>query len=626
MLGLLSFSEKTSLLEITLPHHSHLTLPKDVVEANIHFPPEHRLHDCMRWLPPELHSNYDVLGLAMTLHMISKPDIQEFAVRSLSLHHTLPTEEQAHRDQLFQAIWDAYHPDTLPESKRPSQCALAQLVARTYPTELIQSWTRATCYQLWTTCSMWAKDGLPDAPPIATINKRIRLNAMAQPRLRILIDLVFSRGKQEMPRFVDMICQMELRDLQDRLEALENVRAHADRTGLGEMFWRVDLSDAWVMCCEEAPRAQLPAFSRGLQRRALEMQDRLAARTSRMARATVQAVRSGVDLGKRWTTQSRDAIRRFDERQRQQTQAWSQALRESVTQEAGTASDAAPAAEQEAIHAWGIDRLVRWINGPVTAPDTRSAMLQTKRPPASGQAPAPTPSSNAPKQAPVEDSIAIDAPLLVPIALRDTARFLLGELQDLSALAVRLRLSDVIDPWLVGCAPQLKAVATASSDAGADIDLLTRIDQALDGLRQRLRQVQAQAQLSAQFEEALAQALRDEQLVLGKRRGGVIGCPLPAHQWGAVHDRYHQRLLTRCDRVGMPSGAWALGADQALALYVTGSSQSGHAFDISVHLWARRQGRTTPPSRDNGSYPRMNTDDWFDTYQPCCVLHVPLGQ
>ena len=66
-----------------------------------------------------------------------------------------------------------------------------------------------------------------------------------------------------------------------------------------------------------------------------------------------------------------------------------------------------------------------------------------------------------------------------------------------------------------------------------------------------------------------------------------------------------------------------LDSSRALALYVTGSSQSGYAFDVSVHLWRRRAGRTSPPSSEAGEYPLMNTTDWFDTLVPCCVLHVP---
>ena len=65
--------------------------------------------------------------------------------------------------------------------------------------------------------------------------------------------------------------------------------------------------------------------------------------------------------------------------------------------------------------------------------------------------------------------------------------------------------------------------------------------------------------------------------------------------------------------------------DQALALYVTGSSQSDFAFDVSVHLWQRRPGRKGLASSDVDGL-HMNTVDWYDTYIPCAVLHVPPGK
>ena len=54
---------------------------------------------------------------------------------------------------------------------------------------------------------------------------------------------------------------------------------------------------------------------------------------------------------------------------------------------------------------------------------------------------------------------------------------------------------------------------------------------------------------------------------------------------------------------------------------------------MTVHLWRRYQDKTTPPnvptspgmSIKGDPFPLMNTDDWFDTYITCCVLHVPLA-
>ena len=65
--------------------------------------------------------------------------------------------------------------------------------------------------------------------------------------------------------------------------------------------------------------------------------------------------------------------------------------------------------------------------------------------------------------------------------------------------------------------------------------------------------------------------------------------------------------------------------DQALALYVTGGSLSDFAFDVSVHLWQRRADCTDEPSDLMDDCPPMNEAEWFDTYIPCAVLHVPRG-
>jgi len=86
---------------------------------------------------------------------------------------------------------------------------------------------------------------------------------------------------------------------------------------------------------------------------------------------------------------------------------------------------------------------------------------------------------------------------------------------------------------------------------------------------------------------------------------------------------FHQRLLPRTRRIEIDGETVLLSPDQALALYVTGSSQSSYAFDVSVHLWQRRHGSTSGPGLAETAWPPMNSPDWFDTYITCCVLHVP---
>ena len=121
----------------------------------------------------------------------------------------------------------------------------------------------------------------------------------------------------------------------------------------------------------------------------------------------------------------------------------------------------------------------------------------------------------------------------------------------------------------------------------------------------------------------LATALRAESLALGKRHGGVIQCPARPSDWSYAVANFHNRCLPWVGSIEVDNALMPLDSHQAVALYVTGSSQSGYAFDVSVHLWRRRAGRTSPPSQEAGAYPAMNTTDWFDTRVPCCVLHVP---
>lgn len=61
---------------------------------------------------------------------------------------------------------------------------------------------------------------------------------------------------------------------------------------------------------------------------------------------------------------------------------------------------------------------------------------------------------------------------------------------------------------------------------------------------------------------------------------------------------------------------------QALALYVTGSSRSKYAFDVSVHLWIRKEGSHSTPAAGNSTDVWMNTAEWRDALVSCAVLHV----
>ena len=86
--------------------------------------------------------------------------------------------------------------------------------------------------------------------------------------------------------------------------------------------------------------------------------------------------------------------------------------------------------------------------------------------------------------------------------------------------------------------------------------------------------------------------------------------------------QYHRRWLPWARKIVVDGVAQTLPPDQALGLYVTSSSLSAFAFDISVHLWRRSPQRTGAAGRQLAHLAPMNEEDWYDTYLPCAVLHV----
>lgn len=122
------------------------------------------------------------------------------------------------------------------------------------------------------------------------------------------------------------------------------------------------------------------------------------------------------------------------------------------------------------------------------------------------------------------------------------------------------------------------------------------------------------------FDEALRIAIAREQLIYGRQAGGVIGSNLGTLGWQDVYGRYHSRYQGGMACIWIGDQQRFLCDDEALALYVTHTSLSGYDFDISVHLWRRRPGRSAVAVDDEGF---MNIIDWYDTRVPCLVLHVP---
>ena len=334
-----------------------------------------------------------------------------------------------------------------------------------------------------------------------------------------------------------------------------------------------------------------------------------------LQRASIAAVHVGVPMGPSLEQTNRESI---DWLVRMQAQSAQRPAPSSV----------ASSADPDPKHAWSVERLVRWIDGPLGSSNakpidrkaiaTRETQVRRQRQP-SQKAPL-TPST-------LPDTVTdVQVGQVIDEALATTARFFLDECHDwlprgeqLGVGKACLQAIAALQPQLSTLADQPETVKEAQARA-----LLQQAEAALSVLRQGIKAAQVSERLQSRFASAFTTALNAEDLVLGKRRGGVISCPLAPADLAWVAQQYHGRHLSFASQISIDGQSVPLGEDMAVALYVTSGSLSGYAFDVSVHLWRRRAASASQPSQGGELYPVMNAKDWFDTFIPCCVLHVPL--
>jgi len=157
-----------------------------------------------------------------------------------------------------------------------------------------------------------------------------------------------------------------------------------------------------------------------------------------------------------------------------------------------------------------------------------------------------------------------------------------------------------------------------------DLDQWTTVaracDQYLAQVRRDIRVLIQQVAETTNFENSLRLAIQRETVSYGRNFGGELRRGLENLSWSDVSVRFHNWYLSGQGQIEQGGVTRLLAPDEALALYVTMSSRSGYDFDISCHYWRRRPGSSAPPVDDDGF---MNVMDWYDTYVPCFVLHVP---
>ena len=426
----------------------------------------------------------------------------------------------------------------------------------------------------------------------------------------------FTRRFGERQAFVDLLSPMAPAELAKLLAAVDQDLQTSGRELLIADRCEAHLGAirAWRALPAESRNADALTTVVALEHERLAMRE--SARCTHIVAATLEALAKETAFGSDAGQKNREAIALCRRSQ----------VRPSRTprpEDPTTPGQALP--DLDPVHTWSIDRLVHWIDGPVAQP---KRSLELERICAAEEKDWETEQA---QRKPIDQRD--DGPLkkqevqmAVAQGLRSSAQFLRDELRDLLPLGTQLQADANL---LRACQDCLAALTTLALSQPADeagdmaqaMADLQRADQALDALRRGIHQRQGEEQTRQRFTAALFQCLRNEPLTLGKRHGGVIAEPLPLEEWGWAVQTFHKRWWNAGLRPSATAAPMPLAPDQALALYVTGSSMSDYAFDISVHLWRRQAASGLPPTTP-GEGNTMNEPDWYDTLIPCAVLHV----
>lgn len=447
--------------------------------------------------------------------------------------------------------------------------------------------------------------------------RNLEARYLAHPDLaKALASDFFTRRFGERQAFVDLLSPMAPAELAKLLAAVDQDLQTSGRECLIADRCEAHLGAirAWQALPAESRNADALTTVVALERERLAMRE--SARCTHIVAATLEALAKETAFGADANQKNQEAIALCRRSQ----------VRPSRTprpEDPTTPGQALP--DLDPVHTWSIDRLVHWIDGPVAQPK-RSLGLEricaAEEQDWKAEQAQRTPSARL-DGGPLKRH---EVQLAVAQGLRSSAQFMRDELHDLLPLGAQLQADANL---LRACQDCLAALTTltlrqpadeAGDTAQAMADL-QRADQALDALRRGIHQRQGEEQTRQRFTAALFQCLRNEPLTLGKRHGGVIAEPLPLEEWAWAVQTFHKRWWNAGLRPSATAAPVPLAPDQALALYVTGSSLSDYAFDISVHLWRRQAASGLPPTTP-GEGNTMNEPDWYDTLIPCAVLHV----
>lgn len=575
------------------------------------------------------------LDLALVALRVPEESQLDFAMHLCLAHHALPPEHlKARTDAIQHAIDSQFtefkaRPDVLSKEIR-ALSAMATLL----PDSLLDIEVKLNC-----TAIRMHLLGLPKIPPEYAHRQELARQIAAYQGakdasvefLKSVLGLAAAeRPPAEFDAFADHV-RKALSDPQHTYyashvfntaiksaHALENLPPNRAQLIAAQMFkeameGKEQMPQYWKEVAERRAADEKATFDR-----ALNLQ----------YRATLAAVEAGVDMGKD-TPAFQAAVEQMKQASAAIDRNMTARLRKAQATDKQSTSAVETSGDEDPVWSWSIDKLAQWIDGPVVSKPKsvidRHQIVARSHEKAPAHHPAPiTVSQPKTEDAPLTDA---DVDAVIRDGLSACVQFFLADIVDMLRMAKELKGAIDLVQALVQTETHLRKLRfdAKSFDELATRNVLTDAETEIERLRGSLHKAKASAKVQSTFSTQLGAALRNEPLVLGKRHGAAINCPVRFEDWDYVSSTFHNRWLPDIRGIVVGDAPMPLGPDQALALYVTGSSQSGYAFDVSVHLWRRRPGVAHPPSRENVPYPPMDKEFWFDTYATCGVLHVPLA-
>ncbi|PZO16782.1 MAG: hypothetical protein DCF26_10985 [Burkholderiales bacterium] len=584
------------------------------------------IHDHATQLPPAARATVTA-ALQALVRLVQPEDCVDQALALGLLHFSLPAEQQQQRTNHIAQLF-AMEFDELPQTDdlQPLWSLLESLRLRALllPDGMLEREIRKASFLIRS--EMFTARGTPAryAQVIHVANPILQAwpatHDLWDPLLRTSL---FTRRPAERDEFLK-----NLRALIDReaFDAVSSAGVRAVALSLGDVMTG-DLVSGVIAAVAESANDPIDEI--------IDAQWQMLATLNNIAvlqtvNACIKAFRASLDLGPAITRSIQDTLKLTQRLQAQSASRPAPAARpfrrQPLTIQAPGATD--DTGRNDACQAWSLEKVVAWTQGPIAAtgvkqPINRAAVAaqetSLQRTPRVGK-----------QRVRVTPKDVADT---IEVGLRATGQFFLGEMQDLLSNAKALGLNAASTKACNTLLPQLQQLVGPSKSGGVDElaarQLLQQAESAIAALRQQIKSTQTNDRMQTRFLVQLNRALSNELLELGKRQGGVINCRMSLKDWPWVVEQFHKTHLSHVTSLLIDGVHVPLGEDMALGLYVTASSQSHYAFDVSVHLWRRLPGRTSSASEAGAvarPYPALNTTDWFDTYIPCAVLHVPPGQ